>query len=149
MSEIVSAADAALIAATSGSFSVSADNTNAITWVSHLNPSANSGRTGRSIIRLVRISRSLGRPSRLIKPPGYPSPGVGVFAVVDGEREEVNSLPGIRVGYCGGQYDVVADAHHGRAVCLFGDLAGFKFKVLTAGKFDANCCYFWFHDSSF
>ena len=39
-------------------------------WVSLLNPSGNSGRTGRSMSLLVRISFSEGRPSRLIKPPG-------------------------------------------------------------------------------
>ena len=74
MSEMVSAAEAPLMPATSGSFSVSAESTNAITWVSHLKPSGNSGRTGRSIWRLVRISRSLGRPSRLMKPPGMRPP---------------------------------------------------------------------------
>ena len=49
---------------------VSADNTIAMTWVSQRKPSGNRGRIGRSIWRLVRISRSLGRPSRLMNPPG-------------------------------------------------------------------------------
>ena len=74
MSEIVRAAEAPLMPATSGSFSVSAESTKAMTWVSHLKPSGNSGRMGRSICRLVRISRSLGRPSRLMKPPGMRPP---------------------------------------------------------------------------
>ena len=38
--------------------------------VSCWKPSGNSGRIGRSIRRLVRISFSVGRPSRLMKPPG-------------------------------------------------------------------------------
>ena len=36
-----------------------------------MKPSGNSGRIGRSIIRMVRISFSLGAPSRFLKPPGY------------------------------------------------------------------------------
>ena len=55
-------------------FVLSADSTNAITCVSHLNPSANMGRTGRSICRLVSTSRSLMRPSRLMNPPGNRPP---------------------------------------------------------------------------
>jgi len=55
MSERVRATEAALIAATSGSFSVSAESTKAMTWVSHLKPSANSGRIGRSIMRWSRF----------------------------------------------------------------------------------------------
>ena len=63
--ESVSAAEAATMPRMSGSFSRSCDSTVTITWVSQRQPSANSGRTGRSIMREVRISRSLGRPSRL------------------------------------------------------------------------------------
>src|SRR5271166_6650433 len=66
----INATDAPLMPATSGSLVVSADSTIAMTCVSQRKPSGNSGRIGRSICRLVRISRSLGRPSRLINPPG-------------------------------------------------------------------------------
>jgi polyribonucleotide nucleotidyltransferase len=48
----------------------SADKTEAIIWVSHRKWSGKRGRTGRSIMRLVKISFSVGRPSRLKKPPG-------------------------------------------------------------------------------
>ena len=39
-------------------------------WISSRKPSGNSGRMGRSIIRMVRISLLVGRPSRLKNPPG-------------------------------------------------------------------------------
>ena len=61
----VSAAEAATIATTSGSFSMSCDSTVTITWVSLRQPSANNGRIGRSIRRETSVSFSVGRPSRL------------------------------------------------------------------------------------
>ena len=106
----VRAAEAALMPQTSGSFSVSAERTKAMIWVSHLKPSANIGRTGRSIWRHVRVSRSLMRPSRLIKPPGMRPPGVGIFTVVDREREEIDALAGLGVGGRRGQHYVFAEA---------------------------------------
>ena len=63
--ESVSAADAATIATMSGSFSWSCDSTVMITWVSQRQPSANSGRIGRSIRREVSVSFSVGPRSRL------------------------------------------------------------------------------------
>ncbi len=68
--EHVSAVDAPLIASTSGSFCPSADRTNTMIWVSCVKPFGKSGRIGRSIRRQVRISFSVGRPSRLNQPPG-------------------------------------------------------------------------------
>ena len=50
-------------------------------------PSGNSGRIGRSIMRLVRISFSEGRPSRLMKPPGI-SRSVSVLTIIYREREK-------------------------------------------------------------
>jgi len=69
-SEMAKAAPAPQIASELGSCSGSADITMAMICVSCEKPSGNSGRTGRSINRLVRTSFSEGRPSRLIKPPG-------------------------------------------------------------------------------
>ena len=66
----VSAAEDATIAKMSGSFSRSCESTVTITWVSQRQPSANSGRIGRSIRREISVSRSVGRPSRLKYPPG-------------------------------------------------------------------------------
>ncbi len=50
--------------------SVSAEMMKATTWVSWRYPSGNIGRSGRSISRALRVSRSVGRASRLKKPPG-------------------------------------------------------------------------------
>ena len=48
-------------------------------WVSLRKPSANNGLTGRSMSREVSVSFSLGRPSRLKKPPGM-RPAAKVFS---------------------------------------------------------------------
>ena len=53
------------MATMSGSFSRSCDSTVMITCVSQRQPSANSGRIGRSIRREVSVSFSVGPPSRL------------------------------------------------------------------------------------
>ena len=63
----------------------------AMICVSFRKPSGNSGRMGRSINRLVRISFSDGRPSRLINPPGNLAGGVGVLAIIDGEGKEAGA----------------------------------------------------------
>ena len=68
--EIVRAADVAISATMSGSLTRSCDRTVQITRTSFLKPGANSGRIGRSIRRLVSVSFSVGRASRLKKPPG-------------------------------------------------------------------------------
>ena len=75
----VSAADAATMPTMSGSFSMSCDSTVTTTCVSFLKPSTNSGRIGRSIRREVSVSFSVGRPSRLKKPPGI-LPAAKVFS---------------------------------------------------------------------
>ncbi len=51
---------------------------------------------------------------------GNASAGVGVFAIVDGQGEEIDALAGIGVGGGGGQNDVVANAHNDRTVRLLG-----------------------------
>ena len=68
--EIISAADAPLMQRMSCPVTMSADRTVQITCTSFLKPFGQSGRIGRSIMRAVRIARSVGRPSRLKKPPG-------------------------------------------------------------------------------
>ena len=57
---------------------------------------------------------------------GKASTRVGVFAVIDGEGEEINALARIGVGGGGGEDDVFADADHGRAVGLLGQFSGFE-----------------------
>ena len=68
--EITSAAEAATMATMSGSFSRSWASTVATTCTSFLKPLTNSGRIGRSIRRLVRVSFCEGAPSRRGKQPG-------------------------------------------------------------------------------
>ena len=43
---------------------------------------------------------------------GNASAGVGVFAVVDGQGEEIDSFAGIRIRHCGGEDDVVSGSHY-------------------------------------
>ena len=50
--------------------SKSTDSVVATMWTSFMKPLGNSGRIGRSIWRAARIAFSLGRDSRLMKPPG-------------------------------------------------------------------------------
>ena len=68
--EIISAAEAPLMHRMSCGVTRSADSTVQITCTSFRKPFGHSGRIGRSIMRAVRIARSVGRPSRLKKPPG-------------------------------------------------------------------------------
>ena len=70
ISEIINAADAPKPASVSAIFSPSLDNTVIMTCVSHLKDFGKRGRIGRSVNRLVNISCSDGRASRLKKPPG-------------------------------------------------------------------------------
>ncbi len=68
--EIASAADVPIIATISGWISGFTETTVAITCTSFTKPFGKSGRIGRSIKRAISVSPSLGRPSRLRKPPG-------------------------------------------------------------------------------
>ncbi len=70
MLDKASAAEAPVTASTSVSLSLSADSTSAMICVSRRHPDGKSGRSGRSIRRLVSTSFSAGLPSRLKKPPG-------------------------------------------------------------------------------
>ena len=68
--EMARAAEVPIIAGISGSMCLSADITVQITCTSFIKPFGNKGRMGRSIRREVSVSFSLGRASRLKKPPG-------------------------------------------------------------------------------
>ena len=59
-----------MIDSTSASLERSAEIGPAWIWTSSRYESGKSGRIGRSISRDVRISLVVGRPSRLMKPPG-------------------------------------------------------------------------------
>ena len=64
------AAEAPITDSTSGSFCWSLERTRHWIWTSFRKSSGNSGRIGRSISRMVRISFVEGLPSRLKNPPG-------------------------------------------------------------------------------
>ena len=68
--EIASAAEVPINEIMSGSISLSTDMTVGMTCTSFMNPFGNSGRIGRSMSLQVRVSFSLGRPSRRKKLPG-------------------------------------------------------------------------------
>ena len=69
------------------------------------------------------ISFSVGRPSRLKKPPGMRPAGVGVLPVVDRQRQEVALDAGPCVHAGGGEHDRVAVADGAGAVGLLGQVA--------------------------
>jgi hypothetical protein len=51
---------------------------------------------------------------------GKASTGVGVFAVIHGEGEEIDALAGFGVRGRGGEHDIFSNADHGRAMSLLG-----------------------------
>ena len=67
---------------------------------------------------------------------GNAAAGVGVLAVVNGEWEEVDALPGVGRGHCGGQNDGFARGNQCGARGLLGHAAGLKDQTLAAGKLD-------------
>src|SRR5208283_4473839 len=79
-----------------------------------------------------------GSPFTLNESPGDASGGIGVFAVVNCKREEVNAFPWFRIGTGGGENDVVADAHNAGAVRLLRQLSGFKVNRLATLQLDTD-----------
>ncbi len=51
---------------------------------------------------------------------GDASAGIGVFAIVNRQGEEIDAFTGIGIGRGRGENDVIANAHHHRAVRLLG-----------------------------
>ena len=88
-------------------------------------------------------------PFALDKAAGNASAGVGVLAVVDGERKKVDALAGLGIGGGGGEDYVFAEAHDGSAVGLLGKFSGFDGELFSASEFDGNFCGFRLHRSSF
>ena len=74
MSEIISAAEAALMARISSGFSPSAESEYMMTCTSLRMSLGKSGRSGRSVRRAVRMASSVGRPSRRKNEPGMRPP---------------------------------------------------------------------------
>src|SRR6185312_17030793 len=69
---------------------------------------------------------------------GEAAAGVGVLAVVHGERKEVNALAGLIGAGGGGQDHGVAQADNDGAACLAGDFSGFEGKGFPSGKFNTD-----------
>ncbi len=126
MSETLSATDAPLMPETSGSFSVSAESTMRDDLGLAAEAFGEQRPDGPVDLAAGQDFALAGTPFALDEAAGNASRGVGVFAVVDGEREEVDTLAGLGIGAGGGQNDVVADAHDAGAVRLLGQFSGFK-----------------------
>ena len=88
-------------------------------------------------------------PFALDEAAGEASTGIGVLAVVDGEREEVDALAGLGIGGSGGENHVFAEADDDCAVGLLGKFSGFEGELFSASEFDGNFCGFRLHRSSF
>ena len=126
MSESVSAHDAALMPSTSGSLLESADRTKAMTWVSQLETLGKHG-THRAVDLPAGEHFALTHAAFAFdEAAGETSAGVGVFAVVNGEREEIDAFARVGIGGRGGEHNVIAHADHGRSMGLLGQFSGFK-----------------------
>ena len=81
--------------------------------------------------------------------PGETSAGVGVFAVVHGQREKVDSLSRVGVGASRGEHHALSTANDRRSMRLFCKFTGFKTQGFAAGQLNRG--YFWFrlHSSFF
>ncbi len=125
MSERESAALAPDSASTSVGFSRSDDKTVAMTCVSFLKPSGNSGRSGRSIKRDDRTSAVAQAAFALEEAAGDLAGGVGLLDVLTGEREEVE--PGTLLGrHRGDEHDALTVGHQDRAVGQLGKAPGLE-----------------------
>ena len=122
----VSAAEEATIATMSGSFSRSCESVVTITCVSLRQPSANSGRTGRSIRRETSVSFSVGPAFALEVAAGDAARGVEFFLVVDGERQEVDAFARRLGGDDGSENGGLAVGGEHGAVGLARHAAGFE-----------------------
>ena len=83
----------------------------------------------------------------LDKAAGDASSGIGIFAVVNREREKVDALAGLRIRDCGRQHYVFAHADDGRSVGLLGQFSGFKRDVFAAREFNVGNGGFRLHRS--
>ena len=103
----------------------SAERTVQMHCTSLLKPFGHSGRIGRSIMRAVRMARSVGRPSRLKKPPGiFPAAYMrSSTSTVSGKKSAPSRAS---AALRGGEDHRVAGADDDRAVGLLGELAGLE-----------------------
>ncbi len=77
----------------------------------------------------------------LNKAAGDSSTGVGIFAIINGEREKIDSLAWVGRAACGAKHHVIAEPDNNRALCLFGQMSGFKMESFAACKFNSGCLF--------
>ena len=130
--ESISAADAPLMHRMSCGVTMSAERTVQMTCTSLRKPFGQSGRIGRSIMRAVRVARSLALPLALEEAAGDLARGVHPLLDVDGQREEVGALAGLRPSDCRGEHHRLATADDDCAVRLLRELAGLKGDLLAS-----------------
>ena len=141
MSDSASAALAALMPIMSGSFSLSAENTRAITWVSLRKPSGKQ-RANRAIDLAAGQDLALARAAfALDKSAGNASAGIGVFAVIHGQGKEVHAFARIGRGDGSGQHYAITLGDERGAGGLLGHPSGFKMQMLAAGKLDGHVVF--------
>jgi hypothetical protein len=113
MPEIISAADAPLMASTSCGFSWSAPKTVPTTWTSLRKPSGNDG-AQRPVDQPVGERRLVGPTLTAEERAGDLARGVHPLFDVDGEREEVGALADLAGSGGGDEHDGVADLYRRR-----------------------------------
>ena len=91
-----------------------------MTCVSHLKPSGKQRPDGTIDLPAGQNLAFARTPFTLDEAAGNASASVSVFTVIDGEGEEIDAFARVGIGHRGGQHDAVSDAHHDRAVGLFG-----------------------------
>ena len=113
---------------------MSAERTVPITCTSLLKPFGQSGRIGRSIMRAVRIARSVGAALALEEAAGDLPGGVHALLDVDGQREEVRAFARLHPADGRREHHRLAGADDDRAVCLLGELAALECDLLAADR---------------
>ena len=124
--------DAPLMHRMSCGVTMSALSTVQMTCTSFRKPFGQSGRIGRSIMRAVRVARSVARPSRLKKPPGIlPAAYIrSSTSTVSGKKSAPSRASG--AADCGGEHHRVAAADDDGAVGLLRELAGLEADLLLS-----------------
>ena len=90
-------------------------------------PAIDEQRTDRAVDQAGNQGFLFGRPAFALEiAAGNAARGIGLFDVVDGQRQEVDAFAGRLGGDDGGEHDGLAIGGEHGAVGLTGDLAGFK-----------------------
>ena len=65
-------------------------------------------------------------PFALDESAGKPSAGIGVFAVIDSEREKIDAFARVGIGRGRGEHNIFAEPYNRCPMGLLGELSGFK-----------------------